>query len=206
MRRFTLLFLLTLLLSLLTGCAPQPDLTGHWETAAGETLCPTALWLNIDGTFLHIQEGRTAEGTWTLKDTRLILTVTPVHELDSGSMFTYTLDKATGMLNTNDGLHLSRQPAPRIAGYWMNATDDAPYRCSLHLMTSGLFYLEMHDGMAIDLTQLDGGCQKDGRWALGGLVLNLYCSDRSVITCRLSPDGRTLDMGNGVILTNYMTQ
>ena len=106
MRKPTLLLSLILILSLLTACTPWPDLTGRWETSVDETLCATVLWLNGDGTFLHIQEGRTDEGTWTLKDDTLTLCT------GDGGTFSYTLDQPTGRLSMENGLHLIRVEEP----------------------------------------------------------------------------------------------
>lgn len=206
MRRMSLIICLMLAAALLASCTPQPDLVGRWESSPDETLCATVLFLSSDGTFQRMQEGCIASGTWSLKDTRLTLTVPPVHKMDSGSMFAYTLDKAAGALNTIDGLCLYRQPAPDIVGYWMNATDDAPRHVSLHLMESGLFVLQIYD-RDLPLNTLDGWeVYHTGEWSLGGLALTLRCDDKSVITTQLSLDSQTIDMGDGVVLKNYMAQ
>ncbi len=204
MRKIRMIFCLLLVVFLLTGCTPQPDLVGRWETSQGETLCVTLLWLNGDGSFYHQQEGRVTEGTWALKDDRLILTIPPVHELDSGGMFAYTLDRETGSLNTIDGLHLHRQPGPDAAGYWMNAADDAPKRVSLHLVESGLFILQIYD-KDLPLNTLDGWeVYHTGKWSLSGLVLTLRSDDGHVLTYRLNADASIIETDSGILLKNYL--
>lgn len=197
MRKMTLLLILLLTLFILPGCTPQLDLTGRWETSPEETLCATILWLNGDSTFVHIQEGRTTEGTWVLGGDALTLTTS------SGS-FTCTLDRSTGTLLTHDGLYLYRQPDPDIAGYWMTYTDDAPKRIRLHLMDSGLFILEIYDKDE-PATSLDGWeVYRTGRWALSGSLLTLRGDDRSVLTYRLNSDASRIETDAGILLKNYM--
>lgn len=204
MRRILLIFCLMLAAMLLVSCTPQPDLTGKWQTAPDDTLCATLLWLNGDGTFLHMQVGRTSEGTWALKDTRLTLTVTPLHEMDSGGAFFYTLDKAAGTLNSIDGLRLHHEPAPDIEGYWMSFSDDAPKRVSLHLMESGLFALQIYD-KDLPLNTLDGWeTFLTGRWSLSGLHLTLRSDGGPVLTYRLNADASMIETDSGILLKNYL--
>ena len=200
--RKTLTFVcLLLIVSLLTSCTRQPDLAGRWETAPEETLCATVLWLDGDGSFTHLQEGRTITGTWALKGDRLVLTITPMHEADSGGMLTLTLNRPTGTLLTPDGLHLHRQPDPDVIGYWVSTEDDTPGAASLHLMESGYFTQEVSHSDAIDLTVLDGSDRLDGNWSLEGRLLTLRCSDKTVLRYRLSLDGTVITTDSGVQLT-----
>lgn len=193
MRRLALLFALLATLFLLTGCAPQPDLTGCWATAPEETLCATLLFLNGDRSFTHHQGGQNLVGTWGLNGDTLTLVS------DSGSI-AYTLDRENGRLDMGGGLHLLRQPDPDIIGYWWATEDDIPGHTSLHLMQSGYFVQETSQTDLIDLTILDGSDRIDGSWLLEGRLLTLRCRDKTLRQYRLSLDGTIIDMGNGVQL------
>lgn len=201
MRKPILIVCLLLITTLLTSCTRQPDLVGRWETSTEETLCATVLWLDGDGSFTHLQEGRTVTGAWALKDDHVLLTIAPMHELDSGGMITLTLDRPTGTLLTPDGLRLHRQPAPDVIGYWMSTEDDIPGDASMHLMESGYFTQEVSHSDAIDPTFLDGSDRLDGSWLLEGNLLTLRCSDKTVLQYRLSLDGTIITTDSGIQLT-----
>lgn len=186
-------FLLTL--CLMTGCTPRSDLYGCWVTSPTETLCSTELYLDGDGQFTLIQEGVTATGGWTWHGLHVTLNTSDQHSI--------SLVYKVGAL-TMDDLTLYRQPSPEIHGYWMSTDDDIPGRTILLLTANGDFSQEtIHSDVVSDVV-LDGGERLYGSWELQGRLLVLRCQDNAVLHYRLSPDGTSIDIGNGVRLTNML--
>lgn len=193
MRRLMLLPVFLLTLCFLTGCTPRTDLYGCWVTSPEETLCSTVLYLDGDSQFTLIQEGVTTTGKWTLHGLYVTLNTDDQHSI--------SLLYKVGAL-TMGGLTLYRQPSPDIVGWWVSTEDDIPGHTSLHLMSSGYFTQETSHTDEIDPTVLDGSDCMDGHWEFAGRLLTLRCADGSTLQYRLSLDGTSIDMGNGVLLTN----
>lgn len=193
MRRLMLLPVFLLTLCFLTGCTPRTDLYGCWVTSPEETLCSAVLYLDSDSQFTLIQGGVTTTGKWTLHGLYVTLNTDDQHSI--------SLLYKVGAL-TMDDLTLYRQPSPDIPGYWMSSDDDIPGRTILLLTANGDFSQETTHSDTVSDIVLDGGKRLYGSWELQGRLLVLRCADGSTLQYRLSLDGTSIDMGNGVLLTN----